>query len=62
MPLLVFVLLVVLIVQIGFWDSLLAVLGAAILIGIFTFVCLAILAVTALLAVRSVKRRGWQKR
>jgi len=52
MPLIVFILLVVLIAQVGFWNTLGAVLGAAAMMAILVILVVAILALVGLYAAR----------
>lgn len=58
MPILLFLLIVILIAQIGFWDTLGALLGAVGVILLFILVVGAIIAVSISIAVRRAHRRG----
>ncbi len=57
MPILLLILLVVLVAQIGFWDTLGAMLGAVALIILFSLILAGALGVAALLVFRRAKRR-----
>lgn len=57
MPLLLILLLVLLIAQIGFWDTLGVVLGAAAMIVLFILLAGAALAVAGYVLLRKVRRR-----
>lgn len=57
MPIILLILLVILVAQIGFWDTLGALLGAVALIVLFCLVLAGALAVAALLVFRRAKRR-----
>ena len=57
MPIILLILLVILVAQIGFWDTLGAVLGAVAVIVLFCLVLAGALAVAALLVFRRAKRR-----
>ena len=57
MPIILLILLVVLVAQIGFWDTLGALLGAVGVIILFALVLAGALAVAALLVFRQAKRR-----
>lgn len=56
MPLVLFVLIVVLIAHIGFWDTLAAILGAAAMIALLVLLALAALALAAALVLRRLRR------
>ena len=58
MPLLLILLLVLLIAQIGFWDTLGAVLGAAAMIVLFILLAVGAIAIAGYVLYRRV-RRGW---
>lgn len=62
MPILLIVLLAILIAQIGFWDTLGAVLGAAAMFGLFILSLLAAAGVAAYLLFRRVRRRFGSER
>jgi hypothetical protein len=55
MPLLVFLLLVVLIAQIGFWDTLAAILGGVAMILLFVLVLVAFIALAGVLIFRRLR-------
>ena len=55
MPVLLFVLVVVLVAQIGFWDTLGALLGATAVIALFVLILLAAIVVAGLLIFRRVR-------
>ncbi len=57
MPLLLILLIALLIAQIGFWDTLGAVIGAVALLILFSLLLAGTLAVAALLVFRQAKRR-----
>ncbi len=57
MPIILFILLVVLIAQVGFWDTLGAVLGAAAMMVLFVLLVVAALGLAAYLALRRVRSR-----
>lgn len=52
MPLLVFLVLVILIAQLGFWDTFSAILGGVAMIVLFVLLLLALLALAAALVLR----------
>ena len=56
MPLILFVILVILIAQIGFWDTLSAILGGVLMIGLLILLLAAFVALGGLLAVRRLRR------
>jgi hypothetical protein len=56
MPILIFILLAVLIAQIGFWDTLSGILGAAAMLLLFVVFGVALLALIALLFFRRMFR------
>jgi hypothetical protein len=56
MPLLVFLLLVILIAQLGFWDTFSAILGGLAMIVLFVLLLLALLALAAALVVQRIRR------
>jgi hypothetical protein len=55
MPLLVFLILVILIAQLGFWDTFSAIIGAFAMLVLFVLLALALVALTALLLVRRLR-------
>ena len=56
MPLLVFLILVILIAQLGFWDTFSAIIGAVAMIVLFVLLALALVALTGLLLIRRLRR------
>jgi hypothetical protein len=58
MPILLFVILVILIAQIGFWDTFTAILGGVAMIVLFVLLALALVVLAGLLLVRRLRRRG----
>jgi hypothetical protein len=56
MPLILFVILVILIAQIGFWDTLSAILGGVLMIVLLILLLAGLVALGALLAVRRLRR------
>jgi hypothetical protein len=57
MPILIFLILVVLIAQIGFWDTFAAILGGVAMIILFLLLLAAAVALTGYLFVRRARRR-----
>jgi hypothetical protein len=57
MPILFFILVVVLIAQIGFWKTLGAILGAAVMIGLLVVIAIAVVVVGIFWAVNRTARR-----
>ena len=57
MPLLIFVLLIVMIAQLGFWDTFSAVLGGVAMIILFILLALALVALLGVLTYRRLRRR-----
>ncbi len=57
MPLILFILIIVLIAQVGFWDTLGALLGAVAMIALLVLVAAAIAAVGGYLLFNRVRRR-----
>jgi hypothetical protein len=55
MPLLVFLILVILIAQLGFWDTLSAIIGAAAMIVLFVLLAIALVALAGLLLIRRLR-------
>ncbi len=58
MPILVFLILIILIAQIGFWDTFTAILGGVAMIVLFVLLAIALVVVAGLLLVRRLRRRG----
>jgi hypothetical protein len=58
MPILVFLILIILIAQIGFWDTFTAVLGGVAMIVLFVLLAIALVVLAGLLLVRRLRRRG----
>jgi len=56
MPILFFVLLIILIAQVGFWDTFGAILGAAAMVGLFVVIAVALVAVAILMFMRRLGR------
>ena len=56
MPLLIFLVLVILIAQIGFWDTLAAILGGVAMIVLFVLLAIALLALVGVLMARRLRR------
>jgi hypothetical protein len=56
MPILYFILLIILIAQIGFWKTLGAVLGAALMVALFGFLVIAVVVVGMLAFARGLFR------
>ncbi|WP_230532793.1 hypothetical protein [Microvirga roseola] len=57
MPIILFLLLAILIAQVGFWDALGAMLGAAVMLTLFILVLIAALGIAGLLIFRRTQRR-----
>ena len=57
MPIILLILLAILIAQVGFWDALGAILGAAAMLALFVLVLVAAAGVAAYLAFRRMRRR-----
>jgi hypothetical protein len=57
MPIIIFVLVVILIAQIGFWDTLGAILGAAAILVLFVLLAGAVVVLAGYLLVRRFRRR-----
>jgi hypothetical protein len=55
MPILVFVVLVILIAQLGFWDTLVAVLGAGVMFVLLVLLAAALLVLVGMLLVRRLR-------
>ena len=55
MPLLIFIILVILIAQIGFWDTLAAILGGVAMIVLFVLFAVALVALIAVLLLRRIR-------
>jgi hypothetical protein len=58
MPILVFIILVILIAQIGFWDTFTAIVGGVAMIVLFVLLAIALVMLAGLLLVRRLRRRG----
>lgn len=58
MPLLIFLLLIVMIAQLGFWDTFSAILGGVAMIILFVLLAIALLALIINLTVRRLRRRS----
>ena len=58
MPILVFIILVILIAQLGFWDTFTAILGGVAMIVLFVLLAIALVVLAGLLLVRRLRRRG----
>jgi hypothetical protein len=56
MPILLFILLVVLIAQVGFWDTFAAILGGVAMLVLFVLLAIALLVLTGILLVRRWRR------
>jgi hypothetical protein len=56
MPLVIFLILVILIAQIGFWDTLSAILGGVLMIVLLVLLLVALVALGGLLALRRLRR------
>lgn len=56
MPLVIFLILVILIAQIGFWDTFSAILGGALMIVLLVLLLAGLVALGGLLAVRRLRR------
>jgi hypothetical protein len=55
MPILVFLILVILIAQLGFWKTFTAIIGGAAMIVLFVLLAIAFIALTGLLLVRRLR-------
>ena len=60
MPILVFIILVILIAQIGFWDTFTAILGGVAMIVLFVLLAIALVVLAGLLLIRRLRHRGWR--
>jgi hypothetical protein len=58
MPILVFLILVILIAQIGFWDTFSAILGGVAMLVLFVLLAVALVVLAGLLLLRRLRRRG----
>jgi hypothetical protein len=58
MPILVFLIVVILIAQIGFWDTFSAILGGVAMLVLFVLLAVALVVLAGLLLVRRLRRRG----
>ena len=56
MPIIVFLILVILIAQIGFWDTFAAILGGAAMLVLFVLLAVALLVLAGLLLTRRLRR------
>jgi hypothetical protein len=56
MPILIFLILVVMIAQLGFWDTFSAILGGALMIVLLIMLVVGLVALGGLLAVRRLRR------
>jgi hypothetical protein len=55
MPILLFLILVILIAQLGFWDTFSAILGGVAMLVLFVFLAIALLALAAALIFRRIR-------
>jgi len=55
MPILVFIILVILIAQIGFWDTFTAILGGVAMIVLFVLLAIALVVLAGLLLIRRLR-------
>lgn len=62
MPVILFLLLIIIIAQVGFWDTLAAALGAALLVVLFVVALIFTLIVGGYLVLRKVRRNGMRSR
>ena len=58
MPIVVFIILVILIAQIGFWDTFTAILGGVAMLVLFVLLAIALVVLAGLLLVRRLRRRA----
>jgi hypothetical protein len=56
MPIILFIILVILIAQIGFWDTFAAILGGAAMLVLFVLLAIALLAAACALLLRRLRR------
>ncbi|HEX6114349.1 MAG TPA: hypothetical protein VFZ10_18780 [Geminicoccaceae bacterium] len=56
MPILLFIILVILIAQIGFWDTFAAILGGVAMLVLFVLLAIALVVLAGILAVRRWRR------
>jgi hypothetical protein len=56
MPILLFIVLVILIAQVGFWDTFAAILGGVAMLVLFVLLAVALVALTGILLVRRWRR------
>ena len=56
MPILLFVILVILIAQVGFWDTFAAIVGGAAMLVLFVLLALALVALAGVLLARRLRR------
>jgi hypothetical protein len=57
MPILIFLLLVILIAQLGFWDTFSALLGGIAMLVLFVFLAVALVALAGMMLLRRLRRR-----
>ena len=55
MPILIFLILVILIAQVGFWDTFSAILGGVAMIVLFVLLAIALLALAGVLLIRRMR-------
>jgi hypothetical protein len=55
MPILIFIVLVILIAQVGFWDTFSAILGGVAMIVLFVLLAIALLALAGVLLIRRMR-------
>ena len=55
MPILIFLILVILIAQVGFWDTFSAILGGVAMIVLFVILAIALLALAGVLLIRRMR-------
>jgi hypothetical protein len=56
MPILIFLILVIMIAQLGFWDTFSAILGGVAMLALFIVLAIALLAVIAVMILRRIRR------
>jgi hypothetical protein len=57
MPILIFLLLVILIAQLGFWDTFSALLGGIAMLVLFVFLAVALVVLAGMMLLRRLRRR-----
>ncbi len=57
MPIILFLILVIMIAQLGFWDTFAAIIGGVAMIVLFVLLAIALLALGGMLAMRRYRRR-----